>query len=77
MLCSNPCFSSLGQTLFGCIEGMEFCKSLLHQCAFKSNLIDLEEVDWCGYNTSEFFNRIAKAMHKNYSLSTTNNLETL
>ena len=64
-------FFELGQTLFGCIEGMGFCKSLLHQCGFKGDIIDLGEVDWRGYDTSEFFNRLAKMMHKDYSLSTT------
>ena len=73
----QPLFFEVGQTLFGCIEGMELCKSLLHQCAFKSDIIDLEEVDWRGYDTSEFFNRLAKVMHQSYSLSTTSDLGTL
>jgi len=73
----QPTFFEFGQTLFGCIEGMGFCRSLLHQCAFKNDIVALEEVDWRGYDTSEFFNCLAKIMHKNYSLSTTNKLESL
>ena len=66
----NLIFFELGQTLFGCIEGMEFYQQLLKKIKFDFESISLNEVYWHGVDISPFFNRFAKVMHEKYTVNT-------
>lgn len=59
-------FFELGQTLFGCIEAMEFCQAALE---FK-DLCRMDEVDWLGVDTSQLFNEFARKLHSGYRVRT-------
>ena len=65
----RPSFFELGQTLLGCIEGMEFCRALLRQLEICPPLPELKELAWQGVDISRFFNRFAVAMHTGYAVS--------
>lgn len=65
----NIIFFELGQTLFGCIEGMEFSNKLLNINA------DLYSISWIGVDISEIFNYLAKKMHEKYNVETYNNIK--
>lgn len=66
---ASPSFFELGQTLFGCIEGMEFCKVLLQKMDMSLHIPDLQRVAWYGVDISRLFNRFAVRMHPGYSVS--------
>lgn len=63
-------FFELGQTLFGCIEAMEFCQALMRQTGVDFTEINLRNVEWCGVDISDFFNKLALIMHNNYTMYT-------
>lgn len=65
----GPSFFELGQTLFGCIEGMEFCKALLEKMDGSLQLINPRHVAWYGVDISHLFNRFAILMHPDYAVS--------
>ncbi|MCX6122128.1 MAG: hypothetical protein NTX44_11000 [Ignavibacteriales bacterium] len=63
-------FFELGQTLFGCIEGMEFYQQLLKALKINYYPVDLHSVKWFGVDISPFFNRLSKVMHQEYTIDT-------
>jgi hypothetical protein len=63
-------FFELGQTLFGCIEGMEFCGALLEKIPCNKELPALRDITWYGVDISRLFNRFAVKMHPGYSIET-------
>ncbi|OVE77660.1 hypothetical protein BVX99_02100 [bacterium F16] len=66
---STSSFYELGQTLFGCIDGMKFCKYLLDYANISLNVPELDQVSWNGVDISEFFNQMADLFHPDYSIS--------
>ncbi len=70
-------FFELGQTLFGCIDAMKFCQSLMTQLGIAQKPIKLQEVQWHGLDISEFFNRLSVVMHSGYNLHTYNDMKHL
>lgn len=70
-------FFEFGQTLFGCIDGMAFCKALLSKLTSEGGGRDLPSIAWTGYDTSEFFNRLAGLMHQSYEVMTSSDFEKL
>lgn len=63
-------FFELGQTLFGCIEGMEFCCKVMASMQLNFHPPVLDQVLWLGADISEFFNRLAVLMHPRYQIKT-------
>lgn len=63
---SNLSFFELGQTLFGCIDAMEFAQILLDS----KHQMDLKAVDWIGVDISEMFNELAKVFYHEYKINT-------
>lgn len=63
-------FFELGQTLFGCIEGMEFCQKIIRALDLDFPYLSLEKVHWRGVDISDFFNRLAVVMHARYDVET-------
>lgn len=74
-LFKKPSFFEFGQTLFGCIEGIEFANSLLRSSKINFEPPSVDTITWHGFDISEFFNTLAKVMHGGRSIQTTNNLE--
>ena len=66
----KPSFYELGQTIFGCIEGMEFYKNLLSRVNIKLPAVNLKNVAWYGVDISELFNHLSITLHKNYNVVT-------
>jgi hypothetical protein len=64
----SPSFYELGQTIFGCIEGMEFYRELLRHLNIYSSETDLKTVDWHGVDISEMFNKLSKTFHREYKI---------
>ncbi|MFB2856666.1 hypothetical protein [Aeromonas allosaccharophila] len=64
-------FFELGQTLFGCIDGMEFIRQLQLMLKLPPIQVDLSCINWFGYDVSQFFNFMAKLMHEQYNVFTT------
>ncbi len=69
-LFKNKSFFEYGQTLFGCIEGIQFCRELLRNLSTCVEETNLEEVQWYGFDISSFFNEMACLMHSKYSVHT-------
>lgn len=63
-------FFELGQTLFGCIDGMEFVNKLNAQIFDDFISESLLDVYWDGVDISPYFNSLAKIMHASYHVST-------
>lgn len=63
---SNLSFFELGQTLFGCIDSMEFAQMLLDS-KYKT---ELKGIDWLGVDISEMFNELAKVFYCKYKINT-------
>jgi hypothetical protein len=66
----SPSFYELGQTLFGCIEGMELYQDLLENWKIECPRIDTKKTEWYGVDISDMFNELAKLFHKEYSIRT-------
>lgn len=66
----RPSFYELGQTLFGCIEGMGFCLELLRAKSIEFPDVDLKHVRWYGVDISEMFNRLAVMLHRDFQITT-------
>lgn len=62
-------FFELGQTLFGCIEGMEFCQKIIRILDLEFPYLPLDKVHWLGVDISDFFNRLAVLMHSRYDVT--------
>jgi hypothetical protein len=67
---SDLSFYELGQTLFGCIDGMTFCQNLLKAKGIEFPSVQLKEVQWYGVDISEMFNRIAGVIHSDHHIVT-------
>jgi hypothetical protein len=67
---NHASFLELGQTLFGCIEGMQFCNALLHNLRIAFPRVDLARTNWRGVDISPLFNRLALQMHAGLRVST-------
>lgn len=63
-------FYELGQTIFGCIEGMEFYQAFLRYLDVYSPETNLQAVEWYGVDISEMFNRLSKTFHREYKIHT-------
>lgn len=74
---NNLSFFELGQTIYGCIEGMEFYLKLLEEFNIKFPSINLKDIVWYGVDISDFFNKISILMHEKYNIKTTNDLNLL
>jgi len=74
---TNPSFFELGQTVFGCIEGMDFIQSLAEKREVSLPKMPLTDVHWYGVDISEYFNDLAKRMHQGYKMVTTVDLDSL
>lgn len=73
----NVSFFELGQTLFGCIEGMEFCQEIIRDMNLDFPYLSLEKVHWQGVDISDFFNRLAVVMHARYDVETSDSVKNL
>ncbi|OGT07448.1 MAG: hypothetical protein A2103_04225 [Gammaproteobacteria bacterium GWF2_41_13] len=73
----KPSFYELGQTIFGCIEGMEFYKNLLKCANIKFPDVNLKNVTWYGVDISELFNYLSLVLHQNYNVVTMLTTESL
>jgi hypothetical protein len=67
---SRASFFELGQTLFGCIEGMAFCRKILRSLNLDFKAASLKKVRWIGVDISDFFNRFAVLLHPGYDVRT-------
>ena len=63
-------FFEFGQTIFGCIEGMEFYLKFLKNNNIDFPKIDLKQVEWFGTDISELFNKISILFHPDYKVRT-------
>lgn len=63
-------FFDFGQTIFGCIEGMEFCQKLARFLEVDFPLQDIKKVQWYGVDISEMFNKVAMIIHSDYKVTT-------
>lgn len=60
----------LGQTLFGCIDGMGFARKALRSLGISFPEVDLERVEWRGVDISAMFNQLAARMHPGHRIRT-------
>ncbi|WP_429179696.1 hypothetical protein [Aeromonas salmonicida] len=67
-LCQGS-FFELGQTLFGCIDGMHFLTELNALILARQKRIDLTAVRWIGVDISEYFNILARMLHSSHDVS--------
>jgi hypothetical protein len=65
----SPSFFELGQTIFGCIDGMDFYQAFLNQLKINSPQVNLKSVEWYGVDISEMFNGLSKTLHKEYRIN--------
>lgn len=63
-------FFDFGQTIFGCIEGMEFCQKLLRLLKVEFPFQDLKKTEWFGVDISEMFNKVSMLIHADYKVTT-------
>ena len=67
---ASPSFYELGQTIFGCIEGMELYYDLLVHLGIECPRINFKYIEWFGVDISEMFNELAAIFHKEYKIKT-------
>jgi hypothetical protein len=70
----NVSFFELGQTIFGCIEGIVFCQNLLNRFKIPFRQIDIKATDWHGVDISELFNFLAAKLHQDLRIHTSTEL---
>jgi len=76
-------FFELGQTLLGCIEGIEFIQNFLTEYLTSTvaepnaGTLALKDVQWIGMDISHYFNILAKIIHSSYNVHTSENFEDL
>jgi len=68
----TPIYYEHGQTLFGCIEGIACCATLLDMAKIPMARPELtvQGVAWEGFDISPFFNLMAKQLHGNCRIQT-------
>jgi hypothetical protein len=64
-------FFELGQTLFGCIDGIETVQKYLQSKGIAEWNSDTHCIQWHGFDISDFFNVLAAKMHSSYVVVTT------
>jgi hypothetical protein len=67
---SSPSFYELGQTLFGCIEGMELYQDILNHLSIDCPQIDFKNIEWKGVDISNMFNELSQIFHQGYKVDT-------
>jgi hypothetical protein len=67
---SSPSFYELGQTLFGCIEGMELYQDILNHLKIDCPQINFKNISWYGVDISEMFNELSRTFHQEYKVKT-------
>jgi hypothetical protein len=67
---ASPSFYELGQTIFGCIEGMELYYDLLNHLGIECPQINFKNIEWFGVDISEMFNELSVIFHKDYKVKT-------
>lgn len=70
-------FFELGQTLFGCIDTMEFCQRMMSHLNIAFPQVDLRAVEWYGVDISDFFNKLSKLMHSGFRMHTYDDMKHL
>lgn len=65
-----PSFYELGQTIFGCIEGMELYHDLLDHLGIECPQINFKNIEWFGVDISKMFNELSVTFHKEYKVKT-------
>lgn len=64
-------FFELGQTLYGCIDSIDFINKLeQHLFPANSQKIYLKNINWFGVDISSFFNFMARKIHEGYKIHT-------
>lgn len=63
-------FYELGQTIFGCIEAIEFCQNLIAFLKIESNSLNLNQIKWYGKDISEYFNQLSVLFHPKHIIHT-------
>ena len=63
-------FYELGQTIFGCIEGMQFYQRLLEHINVDAPKVDLKKVTWFGVDISEMLNQMSVLLHQDMKVVT-------
>jgi len=63
-------FFELGQTIFGCIEGIAFYHKLLEKQGIEFPKIGLSTVEWYGMDISVLFNQLSVRMHQDLKIWT-------
>ncbi|OFX67893.1 MAG: hypothetical protein A2X12_07355 [Bacteroidetes bacterium GWE2_29_8] len=71
----NNSFYELGQTIYGCIEGMKFIKHFTNGINKDAISLNLEETLWYGVDISEMLNIVAAKLHSDYKLQLYDNLQ--
>ena len=66
----NVAFFELGQTIFACIEAIEFYQNLITLLKIPFKTLDIENVHWHGVDISRLFNLLADKIHQNLKIST-------
>lgn len=74
---ASPSFFEIGQTIYGCIEGMDFCQKLISTSLVQFPFVNLTEVSWYGVDISDFFNRLSVMLHSAYKVKTVREVEFL
>jgi hypothetical protein len=72
-----PSFFELGQTVFGCIEGMDFVQALVQKMGVDVPPVAIQDARWYGVDISEYFNDLAKRLHQSHHVTTTADVSTL
>ena len=67
-------FFELGQTIFGCIEGMEFYQKFLKYMNINTPFLNLKKLNWYGVDISQFFNKLSTLMHQKYKIFTSDKM---
>lgn len=70
-------FFELGQTLFGCIDTMEFCQKLAIHLKAGIDPVNFRDVEWYGVDISDFFNKMSILMHSGYRVQAFNDMKYL
>ena len=70
---NNRAFIELGQTVFGCIDAMDFAMKYMQTNDLYNFSFNLEQINWFGIDISDYFNRLSKIYHQGYNITTTDN----
>lgn len=68
-------FFELGQTIFGCIEGIVFLQNLLAKLNIPFEPLDLKSITWRGVDISQLFNLLSTRLHQPLKIQTSIDLD--